>query len=130
MNPVPEKSVQNEIRSLLEHYGWMTHHLEVFSSAVVDYDGRKRRFTEGTPGQADLIAVRPAPVTHQSPLCRARLCEALYIEVKRRGSKSKKHQVAWQEVRRRDGFIVLSDCRSWADVVGKAKEAGVEVERR
>lgn len=128
---VPEKSAQSEIRTLLELNGFMTHHLEVFAGSSVDYEGRTRRFTEGTPGQADLIAIRPRktyegyPFTHMG----CPLFDALYIEVKSSRGKSKKHQVAWQECKRKEGFLVLSDCRSWEDVVFKAKSYGLKVER-
>lgn len=124
MKPAPlERSIQSEIRTLLELNGFVTHHLEVFAAAAVDYKGRTRRFTEGTPGQADLIAVRPFSGGVVG------LTQTLYIEVKRKGSRSKKHQECWQAVRRREGFAVLADCRSWSDVVTQARSLGIEVER-
>jgi hypothetical protein len=129
---VSEKSIQGEIRTLLELAGWRVHWIEVFKNAKVQYeDGQEtmRKFSEGTAGQADLIAVRPHRYRSWDKAEGHQLFEALYIECKRRGKKSRKNQVIWQEVTRRDGFIVLSDCRSWADVVNQARANGVEVER-
>jgi hypothetical protein len=120
---VPESSVQMEVRTLLELNGWKSHFLDVFRNVTVSYGDRgTRKFTEGTPGQADLIAVRPMDVIG--------MAECLYIELKRKGKKSQPHQQAWAAVVRRDGFVVLSDVTGWEDLKVKAAEVGIKIERR
>jgi hypothetical protein len=97
---VPEKSVESEIRTILELNGWSVHKIDVMRGVRVVYKHKgkesERRSTEGTAGQADLIAVRPAP--------RLAVC---YIEAKAKDGKIRTMQPAWQAVKRKDGFVVI-----------------------
>jgi len=132
-----ERSNEQEIIDLLLLNNWRVHKIDVLKGVSIEYrkgsaKASTRKFTDPTAeeGQADLIAVRPwAARALTAPYIAAPRFDCLYIEVKAKGQRSKPHQRAWAEVRRRDGFIVLSDCRSWADVVQGAARFGVQVER-
>lgn len=108
-----EKSVESEIRTMLELRGWRVHKIDVMRGVTVDYGDRgRRRFSEGTPGQPDLIAVRPW-LTKPYPNT---VDQVLYIECKRpRGGKLSAAQIAAHAALRKDGFKVIV-ALSWADV--------------
>lgn len=115
---ISEKSVESAIRTILELNGWRTHKLEVFAGIDVIYNhGGKsstRTYSEGDIGQADLIAVRPAP----------RLA-LLYIENKAKDGKMSPEQKAWRAVREREGFTVVCP-RSPEDCWEQMRAAGIE----
>lgn len=118
-----EKSVEAEIRTMLELHGWRVHKIDVMRGVTVDYgEGRgKRRFSEGTNGQPDLLAVRPW-ITKPYP---NREHSVLYIECKRpRGGKLSTAQIAAHATLRKDGFVVIVPT-SWPDAVAQAREAGI-----
>lgn len=120
-----ESSVESEIRTLLELNGWRTHKIDVMRGVTVDYGARgKRRFSEGTPGQPDLIAMRPSGFGWSVG------CTVLYIECKRpRGGNLSKAQEAMHGVLREEGYPVIV-ARSWRDVVEQARDCFITVERR
>lgn len=109
-----ESSVEQEIRTMLELRGWRVHKIDVMRGVTVEYGSRgKRRFTEGFPGQPDMLAVRPDA--------------AIYIECKRpKGGRLSTMQAAAHAVLRRDGFTVIV-ARCWEDVVSGANKEEIHL---
>ena len=130
-----EKSVEKGIRDMAAYNGWRTHKIDVMKGVTVDYaelGGGKRKFTEGTPGQADLIMVRPRLATHahMKAFPVALPMDCFYVELKRpKGGRYEAHQKIWADVTEKDGFVVLRKIRSWDELVAEARKRGIEVER-
>lgn len=124
----PEKSVEAAIRTMLELRGWRVHKIDVMRGVTVVYKKKgggesRRRFSEGTKGQPDLLAVRPW--SHRP--CPNPGHSVLYIECKRpRGGKLSAAQIAAHAVLRKDGFVVIVPT-SWPDAVAQAREAEIEL---
>lgn len=121
-----ENSVEAEIRALLELNNWRVFKTDVMRGVTVDY-GEKgtRKFTEGTPGQPDLLAVRASPAN----VLGADSYDVLFIETKRPvGGRLSTEQKTWHQIARRDGYIVIV-ARSWDELVAKAAKEGVRVQR-
>lgn len=90
-----EKSIEAEIRTLAELYGWRTHKTDVFRGVEVRYPGKDgfRRFSEGVKGQPDLVMLPPGG--------------ALYVETKALDGKLSSDQEIFHAVLRKDGFEVI-----------------------
>lgn len=123
---VPEKSIQAEIVALLQLSGWRVHVIDVIRGRRVQYGDRTRILNQGDVGQPDLIAVRHDALS--SRWAQAHVFEALYIETKAADGRLSPMQVAFHEVLRREGYVVIV-ARSWADVVAGAAAEGIKVER-
>ena len=130
LSRVPESSVEKEIRTLAELNGWRTHKIDVMRGVTVEYkkkDGRtsKRKFSEGEVGQADLIMVRPWAIYSY---------DCIYVECKTANGRYSKNQLAWAEVRRREGYVVIQidpkAPNAWMNLCEQAALIGIKVERK
>lgn len=110
---VPESSLEHEIRTLAAlKYRARVHKIDVMRGVQVQYEHNgklsTRRFSEGTPGQPDLVLLWPSP-------------QVLYVECKAKDGRLAPHQRAFHDILRRDGFSVIVP-RSWAEVEAWIRE--------
>lgn len=124
---VSEKSVEAEIRTMLELNGWRTWKTDVFAGAQIAYEHKgkvsHRRFSEGIVGQPDLIATRPFYVGD------SRGGQILLVECKAPDGKLTAAQKACHRVLEKEGYLVLT-ARSWADLLARAMSKGLFIGRK
>lgn len=107
---VSEKSVEHAIRTRAELNGFRTHKIDVMRGVKVSYrQGGIRNFSEGVPGQPDLIIVRKD--------------WACYCECKAPDGALSPEQKIVHDVMRKSGFIVIV-AFSETEFVSQMKDLG------
>ncbi len=90
---ISERHISEAVKGLLEIDGWRVFHMEPLSNVI-----QKRYSAElGCP---DLLALRYADPA------RGKSTDVLWLEIKRRGVKPKKHQAEWHAAERAMGAEV------------------------
>lgn len=130
-----EKHVSAELEELLAYNGWAVFRTDVIH-AVVDYGDRgRRRVKQNMAGDPDLIATR-SRMNAMSDVWQAYKgppvhlpSDVIMIETKRRsGGRLSRKQILRHEVLRKQGHTVIV-ARSWDELVRKADDLGLRVER-
>ncbi len=97
---VTEKHIADAVKGLLEIDGWRVFHMEPLSNVI------QRRYSAEL-GCPDLLALRYGAKRADSYDYSYRTeCQALWLEIKRRGAKPKKHQERWHAEERMLGAEV------------------------